>query len=98
MDLLEIAKTLSWCLLAIPVMALGMWLSTKNWLFYSIVVAATAWIAIVISQPVHGIWMNPEITTTVKIMAWSLLPIFFVVLNIGAIFQIKAIRRRGLNE
>ena len=90
--LAEMANTFILAAYALPVLCLGMWLSTKSWAFYFLVLVGSAWMAFVVSGPVYNLWVNPEIGTTVKIMAWTIPPIFFVVLNIGVIVNIKVMR------
>ena len=64
-----IAENFTMVLLALPVLILGVWLSTKNWVFYSIVVAGVAWITFIISGTVCELWINPEVATSVKVTA-----------------------------
>ena len=86
--IVEIAENFAACLLAFPVVMLGMWLATKRWPFYSIAVVGLVWMTYVISGPVSELWVNPEVATSVKVMAWTIPSIFFTVLNVGAIFTI----------
>ena len=88
----EAFETLARALCAFPVVILGMWLSTKSWYFYSLVVAGFAWMAFVILGPVYDLWINPEVAMSVKVMAWFTLPIFFTVLNIGTVVFVKTAR------
>ena len=79
-------------LYSFPLIILGMWLSTKSWCFYFLVAIGFAWVAFVISGMVYEIWLNPEVSTTIKVMSWSILPIFFTVANTGAILTIRNAR------
>lgn len=95
--LTDIAVTFAAAMYAFPVIILGMWLSTKSWCFYFLAVAGFAWMAFVISGSVYDIWLNPDVSTSVKIASWSIPPIFFVVLNIGTVVSIrnmKALKRK----
>lgn len=76
----------------LPVIFLGMWLCTRSWAFYLIVLMGIAWMAFVVSGPVQDLWLNPGIATHIKVMSWTIPPIFFIVLNIGTIFFIQNMR------
>lgn len=91
--LVGMVETFALALCALPVVFLGMWLSTKNWAFYTLVLGGYAWIAYVVSMPIYDLWVNPEIGTLVKIVAWSLPPALFIVLNVGTFASIKSLKR-----
>ena len=90
--IVEMVENFTLAACALPVILLGMWLSTKSWAFYILVLAGSAWMACVVSGPVYNLWLNPEIGTAMKVMAWTIPPIFFVVLNIGTIVSIRGMR------
>ena len=91
--IVEIVGNFTLALPALPVILLGMWLSTKNWSFYSIVVMGIAWIVFVVSGMVYNLCTTPEVATCVKIIAWTIPSVFFIVLNIGSIFTVQSMRR-----
>ena len=81
------------CLLAFPLIMLGMWLSSKRWFFYPIVVVGFAWMTWIIFGLVGELCMRPGVTVFVEVTAWTIPPIFFVVLNVGAVCAIQGARR-----
>lgn len=91
--IIDVLETFALALYAFPAIILGTWLATKSWTLYSIAIAGFAWIAFVISGPVYELWLNPEIGMALKVVAWTIPPIFFIVLNVGAIASVQAIRR-----
>jgi len=96
--IVEIVENFTMAMLAIPVVLLGMWLATKRWPFYSIAVVGFVWMAYVISGAVGELCANPEVSTSVRVAAWTIPPIFFTVLNVGAIATIQGTRRGRVVE
>ena len=96
--MVEVAEKFAMCLYALPVVMLGMWLSTKRWLFYPVAVVGFVWMAYVIFGCATEVLANPEVATSVKVMTWSIPPVFFVVLNVGAIASIQGMRRQAVER
>ena len=93
--IVEVVSNLSVCMVALPVVILGIWLSTKRWLFYPIAVVGFIWMTYVVSGLVSELWVTSGVSTFIKITAWTIPPIFFVGQNIGAMFFIQSMRRQA---
>jgi len=83
---------------ALPILLLGLWLSIKSWAWYPLVVIGLAWMTLIISGGVYSIVADPDIATLLKVMLWSIPPIFFIGVNLGLFMSIQAIREQPRTE